>query len=30
LNVNKMTSVNKRYLYEIKDKIFPQSSMVKC
>jgi len=25
-----MTSVNKRYLYEIKDKIFPQSSMVKC
>jgi len=25
-----MISVNKRYLYEIKDKIFPQSSMVKC
>jgi len=25
-----MISVNKRYLYEIKDKIFPQGSMVKC
>jgi len=25
-----MISVNKRYLYEIKNKIFPQSSMVKC